>query len=191
VSDRASWPATAPDVRAVAELVPYARNARTHSDEQVARIARSITEFGWTNPVLVDDSGGIIAGHGRILAAKELGIVEVPVIIARGWTDEQRRAYVLADNKIALDAGWDRELLAFELDALDDLNFDLDLTGFDEAPEKTRGGVAAVDVPKGVNFVWCLVGVPIENMGRLQAMIDSLDDIGNTVIEVSDDFVEQ
>ena len=113
------------------KLIPYARNSRTHSDEQVAQIAASIKEWGWTTPVLVDDTGQIIAGHGRIMAARKLGMSEVPVIVAEGWTDAQKRAYVIADNKLALNAGWDNEMLALELGEIKDLGFDLDLTGFE------------------------------------------------------------
>ena len=102
--------------RPLAALVPYARNARTHSDEQIAQIAASITEWGWTMPVLVDEGGMIIAGHGRVLAAAKLGIGEVPVMIARGWSDAQKRAYVLADNKLTLNAGWDEGLDAAGID---------------------------------------------------------------------------
>src|SRR3978361_2382549 len=96
----------------IASLVPYARNARTHSDAQVAQIAASIREWGWTMPVLVDEVGGIIAGHGRVLAAPLLGLAEVPVMVARGWSEAQRKAYVLADNKLGLNAGWGDALLA-------------------------------------------------------------------------------
>ena len=101
-------------MRRVDELIPYARNSRTHSDSQVAQIAASIKEWGWTTPVLVDDSGQIIAGHGRIMAARKLGMVDVPVIVAEGRTDAQKKAYVIADNKLALNAGWDESLLALE-----------------------------------------------------------------------------
>jgi DNA modification methylase len=124
------WPADAVERRAIASLVPHARNARTHSDEQVAQIAASIREWGWTTPVLVDEAGGIIAGHGRVLAARKLGIEEAPVMVARGWTDAQKRAYVLADNKLALNAGWDEELLAVELSDLAASAFDMTLIGF-------------------------------------------------------------
>jgi DNA modification methylase len=110
--------------------VPYARNARTHSPEQVDQIAASIREWGWTTPVLVDEAGGIIAGHGRVLAAKKLGIGEVPVMVAAGWSEAQKRAYVIADNKLALNAGWDNDLLKVEIGDLQSLNFDLGLTGF-------------------------------------------------------------
>ena len=116
--------------RSVLELVPYARNARTHSEEQIEQIVSSIKEFGFTSPVLIDEEGGIIAGHGRVLAAKQLEMKEVPTIELAGLTPEQRRAYVIADNKLALDAGWDADLLASELQELGDLGFDLDLTGF-------------------------------------------------------------
>jgi DNA modification methylase len=124
------WPADAVERRPVASLVPYARNARTHSPEQVDQIAASIREWGWTVPVLLDESDGIIAGHGRVLAAKKLGLVEVPCMVARGWSDAQRRAYVLADNKLALNAGWDNEALAIELGDLKGLDFDVGLIGF-------------------------------------------------------------
>jgi DNA modification methylase len=124
------WPADRVERRPVASLVPYARNARTHSDEQVAQIAASIREWGWTAPVLVDETGGIIAGHGRILAAQRLGLAEVPCMVAAGWSDAQKRAYVIADNKLALNAGWDDDLLRLELSDLRGFDFDLSLTGF-------------------------------------------------------------
>jgi DNA modification methylase len=114
----------------IEKLVPYARNARTHSDEQVGQIAASIKEWGWTTPVLVDEQGSIIAGHGRTLAAQRLKMTEVPVMVAKGWSDAKKRAYVLADNKLAMNAGWDNEMLALELGEIGDLGFDLDLTGF-------------------------------------------------------------
>ena len=115
----------------VAGLVPYARNARTHSDAQVAQIAASIREFGFTNPVLVDADRGVIAGHGRLLAARKLGMAEVPTIELSHLTPAQRRAYVLADNRLALSAGWDEDLLRIELGELQADGFDLRLTGFD------------------------------------------------------------
>ena len=99
------WPAATIERRKVADLIPYANNARTHSDEQVAQIAASIKEWGWTNPILIDEAGGIIAGHGRVMAARKLGINEVPVMIAKGWSKAQTKAYVLADNQLALNAG--------------------------------------------------------------------------------------
>lgn len=113
-------------------LQPYDRNPRTHSTDQVERIAASILEFGFVNPILVAEDSGIIAGHGRLAAAKRLGLAEVPVIECSHLTAAQRRAYVIADNKLAMDAGWDDRLLQEELQALNLDGFDLDLTGFGE-----------------------------------------------------------
>jgi DNA modification methylase len=116
--------------RPLGELIPYARNPRTHTDAQVAQIAASIREFGWTNPVLVDGASGIIAGHGRVLAATKLGLERVPVIELVHMSEAQKRAYVLADNQLALNAGWDEALLRLELADLSELGFDLGLIGF-------------------------------------------------------------
>ncbi|CAH0242851.1 site-specific DNA-methyltransferase [Roseomonas sp. CECT 9278] len=135
------------------DLIPYARNARTHSDAQVAQIAASIREFGFTNPVLTDGDNGIIAGHGRVLAARKLGMDEVPVIELAHLTPAQRKAYILADNKLALNAGWDEDLLRLELAELQGLGFDLELTGFgaDEIAgflaEPTTGLTDPDDIP--------------------------------------------
>lgn len=112
------------------DLIPYARNSRTHSDEQIAQIAASIREFGFTNPVIIDNDNNIIAGHGRVLAAQKLKIKEVPCVVVTGWTEAQKKAYVIADNKLALNAGWDDKMLALEFDELQELGFDLSLTGF-------------------------------------------------------------
>jgi DNA modification methylase len=112
------------------KLIPYARNSRTHSDEQVAQIAASIKEWGWTTPILVDEQGGIIAGHGRTMAAQRLKMTTVPVMVARGWSDAKKRAYIIADNRLALNAGWDNAMLATEFKDLMDLGFDVGLTGF-------------------------------------------------------------
>lgn len=111
-------------------LVPYARNSRTHSPEQVAQVAASIREFGFTNPVLIDGDGGIIAGHGRVMAARQIGLAIVPCIRLAHLSAAQKRAYVIADNKLALNAGWDDEILALELRDLGDMGIDLTLTGF-------------------------------------------------------------
>ena len=127
-----AWPADQVVRRPVAELVPYARNARTHSNEQVAQIIASIKEWGWSVPILIGDDDVIIAGHGRVLAAQKLGLEDVPCMIAVGWTEAQKRAYVLADNKLALNAGWDGLMLGDELKCLADLGFDIGLTGFSE-----------------------------------------------------------
>lgn len=127
-----TWPADRVERRAVDSLMPYAGNARTHSEEQVAQIAASIEEWGWTSPVLVDEDGSIIAGHGRVLAATRLGLTEVPVMVARGWSADQKRAYVIADNQLAMNAGWDADLLRVELGDLLGAGFNLDLIGFSD-----------------------------------------------------------
>ena len=109
-----SWPADKVERRNIETLIPYARNSRTHSDEQVTQIAASIKEWGFTNPILIDGDNGIIAGHGRFLAAKKLNLQDVPCIEAKDWTEAQKKAYVIADNKLALNAGWDDSLLKIE-----------------------------------------------------------------------------
>jgi len=129
-SQSQSWPADKVERWPINRLIPYAKNARRHSDSQVAQIAASIKEWGWTIPVLADEDGGLIAGHGRLEAARKLGFKEIPVMIARGWTKAQKQAYVLADNKLTMNASWDDELLLIELEALKDEDFDLELTGF-------------------------------------------------------------
>jgi DNA modification methylase len=116
----------------VSALIPYAKNSRTHDDAQVAQIASSIKEFGWTNPILVDGDKGIIAGHGRLMAARKLKMSKVPVIELKDMTEAQKKAYVIADNRLALNAGWDNAMLTIELQDLDDEGFDLSLTGFDD-----------------------------------------------------------
>jgi len=127
------WPADKVERRPISDLIPYARNSRTHSEAQVAQIAASIREWGWTMPILIDETGNIIAGHGRVMAAQKLNIKDVPCMTAEGWSEAKRRAYVIADNKLALNAGWDDEMLRVEFGELRDLDFDLSLTGFDDA----------------------------------------------------------
>lgn len=116
--------------RKTAELIPYARNSRTHSTEQVQQIAGSIKEFGFTNPILIDEEGGIIAGHGRVMASQRMGLEEVPTITLYGLTEAQKKAYVIADNKLALNAGWDEEMLKIEIEELYQEGYDIDLLGF-------------------------------------------------------------
>lgn len=141
------------EMRKIADLIPFARNSRTHSDEQVAQIAASIREFGWTNPILVDGANGIIAGHGRLAAARKLGLTEIPVIVLDHLTDAQKRALVIADNKLALNAGWDVELLSSEIEGLGEEGFDLSLLGFNEDElaallvDKTEGLVDPDEIP--------------------------------------------
>lgn len=154
----------------VERLIPYVKNSRTHSDEQVAQVAASIKEFGFTNPILVDAENVIIAGHGRMLAAMRLGITEVPCIRLEHLDDNQKRAYVIADNKLAANAGWDDDLLRLELGALDDNDFDLSLIGFSEkelslllSPDQVDGLTdedSAPEAPKtpvtGLGDIWVL-----------------------------------
>lgn len=128
-----NWPADKVERWKLTELIPYARNARTHSPAQVRQIAASMREWGWTIPVLADEQGGIIAGHARVQAAEMNGYEEAPVMVARGWSEAKKRAYVLADNKLAMNAGWNEELLGVELLELRDQGFDLPVIGFDES----------------------------------------------------------
>jgi DNA modification methylase len=131
MADPVQWPADAVERRSVASLIPYAKNSRTHSPAQIDQIVASIKEWGWTIPILLDESGGVIAGHARLMAAKKLGLEEVPCMTARGWSEAQKRAYVIADNQVALNAGWDDAMLRMELRALDGFGFNLDLIAFD------------------------------------------------------------
>jgi ParB-like chromosome segregation protein Spo0J len=132
----------------VDKLIPWARNPRTHSDAQVAQIAASIAEFGFNNPILVDTKAGIIAGHGCLLAARKLGLTEVPVIVLDHLTEAQKRAYVIADNKLAENAGWDDEMLRVEIEALQDESFDVSLLGFED--EELARLLAAQDAIEGL-----------------------------------------
>jgi hypothetical protein len=181
------WPADKVERRPIDALIPYARNARTHSEEQVAQIAASIREWGWTVPVLVDEAGGIIAGHGRVLAARKLGLAEVPVMVAAGWSEAQKRAYVLADNKLALNAGWDTAMLAEELKGLADLGFDAALTGFsaDELAELSPGPVPE-DAPSatpdsGAYKEQYGVIVICQDAGHQEHIFNQLTELGLTV----------
>ena len=141
-------------IKEVAELIPYVNNSRTHSDEQVAQIAASIKEFGWTNPILIDEQNSIIAGHGRLMAARKLGMDKIPCIEVKNLTEAQKKALIIADNKLALNAGWDNDLLKLELENLQELGFDLDILGFDAdelnallEPEQIEGLTDEDDAP--------------------------------------------
>jgi len=157
-----------------AELVVYANNSRTHSDTQVAQLVASLQEFGFTNPILIDATNGIIAGHGRLRAAVELGYETVPTIELSNLTDEQRRAYIIADNKLALNAGWDNELLAFELQHLQNAGFDLELTGFNaddlkaltlEEPEQDEGDYKEpIDENRNLLMIECIGERELQNL---------------------------
>lgn len=123
------------DYRKTGELIPYINNSRTHSDQQVQQVAASIKEFGFTNPILIDEDSGIIAGHGRLQAAQMTGMDEVPTITLEGLTEAQKKAYVIADNKLALNASWDLDILNIEMESLLEFDFDFKITGFDSIPE--------------------------------------------------------
>ena len=129
------------------KLIPYINNAKIHSDDQVTRIASSIREFGFVNPVLIDKDFNIIAGHGRVMAAKKLGMTEVPCLYVEGLTEAQRKAYILADNRLGELAEWDMDLVKLELEELELANFDIDLTGFDINDFLKPNEVQEVDVP--------------------------------------------
>ena len=148
----------------VSKLIPYAKNSRTHDDAQVAQIAASIKEFGWTNPILVDGDKGVIAGHGRLLAARKLGYDKVPVIELKHMTEAQKRAYVIADNKLALNAGWDNNFLALELQDLKDQDFDLTLLGFDD---KELDALLAPEIVEGLTDEDAVPEVPEEPKTKL------------------------
>jgi ParB-like chromosome segregation protein Spo0J len=155
------------------KLIPYARNPRTHSDEQVAQIAASIREFGFNNPILVDTNAGIIAGHGRLLEARKLQLKEVPVIVPDHLNEAQKRAYIIADNQLALNAGWDGDLLRVELAALQEVDFDVSLVGFDD--NELARLLAAEDAVPGLtdeDAVPELPQTPVSALGDLWTMAD-------------------
>lgn len=142
-------------INQISELIPYINNSRTHSDEQINQIASSIKEFGFTNPVLIDEQGGIIAGHGRVLAASKLGLTEAPCIVLTGLTEAQKKAYIIADNQLPQNAGWDLDMLKLELETLQELDFNIGLIGFDDdfidgllEPEPTEGLTDEDEVPE-------------------------------------------
>ena len=148
----------------VTELIPYVKNSRTHSDEQVAQIAASIKEFGWTNPILVDGENGIIAGHGRLMAARKLGHKEVPTIELKDLTEAQKKAYIIADNRLALNAGWDNEMLTIELNDLLADGFALEILGFDT---KELDALLEPEVMEGLTDEDAVPEVPEEPKTRL------------------------
>lgn len=172
-------------------LIPFANNSRTHSDEQVAQVAASIKEFGFTNPILIDAEDMVIAGHGRLLAARKLGLKEVPCIRLAHLTETQKRAYVIADNKLALNAGWDHELLALELEELTGEDFTVALTGFseDELEQLVQGAVEALDAlpdlpdgdkPDSEQVTFVLTGEQAETVKEAVRRAKALGDFGDT-----------
>jgi hypothetical protein len=180
-----NWPADRVERRQIDALIPYVRNSRTHTDAQIEQIAQAMREWGWTNPVLIDENGGIIAGHGRVLAARKLGFAECPVMVATGWTDEQKRAYVIADNKLTDNSSWDSELLLSELESLSEKGFDLAKSGFtdDELEElfggvNEKGDIKKVETSRVNDRFWISVRGPLsqqaEALQRLQTVMDGL-----------------
>ena len=160
-------------MRSIETLIPYSRNSRTHSESQIAQIAASLKEFGWTVPILIDAENMILAGHGRVAAARKLGIKEIPVVIADGWTESQKRAYVLADNKIAMNAGWDEEMLRIELEDIRASGLDFELTGFTEKelaavlgelPEKLTNETDVLDDQKQLLLVEVITERELEQL---------------------------
>ncbi len=148
----------------IEKLVPYAKNSRTHSEEQIAQIAASIREWGFTTAVLVDEAGGIIAGHGRVLAARKLGMEQLPVMVAKGWTKTQKQAYIIADNRLALNAGWDNEMLTIELNDLLADGFALEMLGFDP---KELGALLEPEVVQGLTDEDAVPDAPEEPKTKL------------------------
>lgn len=149
-------------------LIPYVNNAKKHTDEQVTKIAASIREFGFLNPVLIDRDYNIIAGHGRVMAAKKLELEQVPCVFVEGLSEAQRKAYILADNRLGELADWDMELVNLELESLDELGFDTDLTGFDFNPDPEPQEIIEDEIPEEVETrvksgdLWKLGGVPTD-----------------------------
>jgi DNA modification methylase len=182
----------------ITDLIPYANNARTHSDEQVTQIASSIKEFGFTNPVLIDKDNGIIAGHGRVMAAKKLGLVEVPTIMLDHLTDAQRKAYILADNRIALNSGWDIELLSLELKDLDS-DIDLSTLGFDA--DELNALLNPIEETEGLTDEDAVPDVPEEPITKLGDIYQlgnhrlmcgdstSIDDVDKLMVGVYPDLI--
>jgi len=169
------WPADQIERRSIEKLIPYARNARKHSPTQIAEIAGSIREWGWTVPILIDEDDQIIAGHGRVLAAHQLSVAEVPVVVARGWSDAQKRAYTIADNEIPLHATWNKELLRVELADLQAQAFDLEKIGF--APSAIEDEAEAEELPRALQLEpareYCLIVCANEDeWERLKVALD-------------------
>lgn len=161
--------------KSVEELIPYVNNSRTHSDEQIKQICASINEFGFTNPVLIDEKNMIIAGHGRVKAAERLEIEDVPCIVLKGLTETQKKAYIIADNKMALNAGWDEDLLKLELENLKELDFNLDLTGFNEEELTDIFGIDEKEIEED-NYD---VEAEVEQMEEPTAKLGDIYQLGN------------
>ena len=169
----------------ISKLIPYANNARTHSDEQIKKIQASIREFGFVNPVLIDKDCGIIAGHGRVEAAKREGIKKVPCVWVEHLTEAQKKAYILADNKLALEAGWDDNILRLELAELNEMDFDISITGFEEEdiPQKNIIDIDEMLMELSVETaiekpIWATIRTQAENKGMLEKAFSILEKNG-------------
>ena len=160
--------------RNIEDLIPYIKNSRTHSEDQIAQIAASIKEFGWTNPILIDGDNGIIAGHGRVMAARKLKYKQVPTIELKELTEIQKKAYIIADNKLAQNADWDKAMLSLELEELDGLGFDIDLTGFspEEITELSFGDDEQIDDSKYTKKIDAPVYVPSGDCPEIAELYD-------------------
>lgn len=175
------------EVLKIADLAPYAKNSRTHSEAQQKKIERSIKEFGFTNPILIDANGVIIAGHARIQAAKHLGLKEVPCLRLSHMTESQKRAYIIADNRLAEDGGWDKDVLEFEVEELKALGFDITLTGFevDDFFQHEEIKLTTVDTRPPPKLSWVLIGIPIVRFGEIQAQIEAISSIEDVVVKTT------
>jgi len=177
------------------ELMPYARNSRTHSEQQVAQIAAAIREFGWTNPILIKSDNTVIAGHGRLMAAKEIGMLKVPCIVLDNLSDEQCRALVIADNKLALNAGWDMDILISELSELKDLDFDFEIIGFsDEELNSIINGLYEEDGDESDDGDIDNIKQPTKPLLQLRVgkvVIPLTEDEYNALVEKVDEYVEK
>jgi len=174
-----------------AALVPYARNSRTHSDEQIGQLCGSIREFGFCNPVLIDGEGTIIAGHGRVMAATRMKLETVPCLRLTHLTDAQKRAYVIADNRLALNAGWNQELLDEELKRLSEESFDIGLLGFDEAELLKSLGMQEepdlkqLTIHEPPKMTWVLIGIPTVQFGDINEMVEQIAVLESTIVETT------
>lgn len=171
----------------IEKLIPYANNAKIHGDDQITRIASSIREFGFLNPVIIDRDFNIIAGHGRVLASKKLGLTEIPCLFVEGLTEAQRKAYILADNKLGELAEWDMELVNLELEALEDMDFDISLTGFEmpEDEEEPEGDDEEENLFEDIEKLEKHYGVPYQgNKSRIADIIISLLPEGKRLVDL-------
>lgn len=189
----ASWPSDSVERRSVGTLTEYARNTRTHTQEQIDAIAEAIKEWGWTNPVLIDEGGKIIAGHGRVMAARQMGLADVPVMVARGWTEAQKRAYVIADNKLYERGGWDAEMLASEVLELSDLGANIDILGLSDKElagifPDLEGGEAeekSIETSDVNDVFWVSVSGPLHQQAKtLQRLVDVMESIPGVAVEL-------